>query len=159
MKTLCMIPCGAKKVWDIQFDAGPTEARRAYVGAFHKACQRHAEAFFPQWVILSAKHGLLLPDDVIPSNYDVAFNHKSTEMITIAELKQQLRDKGLEPFKNIVMLGGKKHVRVLQQLYDDTYTITYPLSDCKGIGYMLQKLNNELLSAKSTSGQSRPNAL
>jgi hypothetical protein len=149
MNRLCIIPCGSRKIWDIHAAAGPTEARQAYVGAFHKACQRYAVTFFTDWVILSAKHGFLLPDDIVPSNYDLAFNHKSTDIISIDSLRQQLVDKRLDHIKEIVMLGGKKHARVMSQLYDPSFSVTYPLSDCKGIGYMLQKLNNELLAASS----------
>lgn len=63
MKRLCIIPCGKKKIWDVQPDAGPVRAEDAYLSPFHQACERYAKTFFDEWVILSAKHGFLRPDD------------------------------------------------------------------------------------------------
>lgn len=53
----------------------------------------------------------------------------------------QLIEKELDQIKDIVVLGGKKYVNVVEQVYDSSYNLSYPLSDCKGIGYMLQKIN------------------
>lgn len=139
---LCVIPCGAKKIWDLVPDAGPTPAKAAYAGAFHKACQKYAEAFSDRWVILSAKHGFLLPDDIVPDNYDLGFQHKDQEIVTVERLKRQLADKRLDRYPDVIVLGGRKVVRVLAGVLDTkTCTVHLPLSDCKGIGYMLQRLN------------------
>jgi hypothetical protein len=139
--TLCIIPCGAKKIWDRVPDAGPTEASHAYAGAFHKACQAYAEAFSDRWVILSAKHGFLLPEDIVPCNYDLGFQHKRKPIVSPEQLKRQLADKHLDGYTEVIVLGGKKIVKVLSEVLDPTYTLSCPLGDCKGIGYMLHKLN------------------
>ncbi|MDF2716356.1 MAG: hypothetical protein K0R28_3281 [Paenibacillus sp.] len=140
--TLSVIPCGAKKIWDLVPDAGSTPAKYAYAGAFHKACQNYAEAFSGQWVILSAKHGFLLPDDIVPGNYDLGFQHKDREIVTVEQLKRQLADKRLDRCPDVIVLGGRKLVRVLSEVLDpESCTVHLPLRDCKGIGYMLQRLN------------------
>ncbi len=94
---------------------------------------------FENWVILSAKHGFLRPNDIVLENYDLAFNSKSDEIISMEQLKQQMIEKDLLQFDEIVLLAGKKHKKVVTQLYPEG-TITYPLAGCKGIGYMLQRL-------------------
>lgn len=156
MATLCILPCGRKKIWDAAPGAGPTPAASAYTGALHKACRRYAEAFADRWVVLSAKHGFLLPEDIVPGFYDVGFQHKTGEVVAAGELKRQLRDKGLEAYRDVIVLGGRKFRNVLAPVYDETYRLRYPLSDCKGIGYMLQKLNAAV--AESEAGAGNPSA-
>ncbi|AGE78733.1 TPA: DUF6884 domain-containing protein [Bacillus thuringiensis] len=139
MKRLCIIPCGKKKIWDKHSDYGPMEAKDVYISPFGKACQAYATMFFENWVILSAKHGFLRPSDIVLENYDLAFDSKSDEVISIEQLQKQMVDKSLLQFDEIVLLAGKKHKKVVTKLYPEEM-ITYPLEGCKGIGYMLQRL-------------------
>ncbi|HGE5803631.1 TPA: DUF6884 domain-containing protein [Bacillus thuringiensis] len=139
MKRLCIIPCGKKKIWDKHSDYGPMEAKDVYISPFGKACQAYATMFFENWVILSAKHGFLRPSDIVLENYDLAFDSKSDEVISIEQLQKQMIDKSLLQFDEIVLLAGKKHKKVVTKLYPEEM-ITYPLEGCKGIGYMLQRL-------------------
>ncbi|MBS9806267.1 hypothetical protein J4052_25350 [Bacillus toyonensis] len=139
MKRLCIIPCGKKKIWDKYSDYGPMEAKDVYISPFGKACQAYATMFFENWVILSAKHGFLRPNDIVLENYDLAFDSKSDEVISIEQLQKQMVDKSLLQFDEIVLLAGKKHKKVVTKLYPEEI-IAYPLEGCKGIGYMLQRL-------------------
>ncbi|ALZ61447.1 MULTISPECIES: DUF6884 domain-containing protein [Bacillus] len=139
MKRICIIPCGKKKIWDKHSDYGPMEAKDVYISPFGKACQAYATMFFENWVILSAKHGFLRPNDIVLENYDLAFDSKSDEVINIEQLQKQMVDKSLLQFDEIVLLAGKKHKKVVTKLYPEEM-ITYPLEGCKGIGYMLQRL-------------------
>lgn len=93
MRRLCIIPCGKKKIWDKYPDYGPMEAKDVYISPFGKACQVYATMFFENWVILSAKHGFLRPNDIVLENYDLAFDSKSDEIISMEQLKQQLIEK------------------------------------------------------------------
>lgn len=139
MKRLCIIPCGKKKIWDKHSNYGPMKAKDVYISPFGKACQAYASMFFENWVILSAKHGFLRPNDIVLKNYDLAFDSKSDEVISIEKLQKQMVDKSLLQFDEIVLLAGKKHKKVVTKLYPEEM-ITYPLEGCKGIGYMLQRL-------------------
>lgn len=152
-KRLCITPCGAKKIWDKMPHVGPTMARDVYIGAFANACQAYADAFFDQWMILSAKHGFLWPTDVLDSNYDVAFNSPSELVISHDRLRQQIREKGLDQFDEIVVLGGKKYARVVRAIFDENMiTLQFPLRECRGIGYMLQALNNAVRNGEELRG-------
>ncbi|EEM95933.1 hypothetical protein bthur0013_27260 [Bacillus thuringiensis IBL 200] len=115
------------------------EAKDVYISPFGKACQAYASMFFENWVILSAKHGFLRPNDIVLENYDLAFDSKSDEVISIEQLQKQMVDKSLLQLDEIVLLAGKKHKKVVTKLYPEEM-ITYPLEGCKGIGYMLQRL-------------------
>ncbi|HDR7795626.1 TPA: hypothetical protein QCY19_004311 [Bacillus luti] len=147
MKRLCIIPCGKKKIWDKHPDYGPLDAKDVYISPFGKACQAYATEFFEDWVILSAKHGFLRPDDIVQENYDLAFDSKSDEVISIEQLKHQMIAKNLYEFDEIVLLVGKKHKKVVTTLYPEEI-ITYPLEGCKGIGYMLQRLKQAVEAKK-----------
>lgn len=147
MKRLCIIPCGAKKIWDLYPEAGETMAQSAYQSPFHRACQEYARTFFADWVILSAKHGFLLPETIVPANYDVAFGTNHPEMLTNEQLIRQKKEKRLDDFEEVVVLGGKKFWSIIEEVFPHQRA-EYPLADCKGIGLMLQKLNQAVEQKK-----------
>ncbi|MBS2968789.1 hypothetical protein J9317_08470 [Metabacillus sp. KIGAM252] len=138
MKRLCIIPCGKRKIWDKQPGLGPVPAQSAYTGIFHKLCQTYARTFFTSWVILSAKHGFLKPEELVPGNYDLAFQMKHPDMISIRELQKQLDEKELNDADQIVMLGGKKFDQILCKVFGRS--AIFPLKGSKGIGDMQRKL-------------------
>jgi len=144
MKTLCIVPCGNRKIWDKNPNAGPAKARCVYVGPFAKKCREYAEKFYPSsWCILSAKYGFLFPDDTVPSSYNVSFNNKSTNPISLNELSNQIIEKGLNTFDRIVVLGGKNYVNMIKAVFHQKIIHT-PLTDFQGIGYMMGRLNDSI---------------
>lgn len=134
-------PLRQEKNMDNHPNTGPVRAEDAYLSPYHQACERYAKAFFDEWVILSAKHGFLRPDDIVPENYDVAFGTEHSEIMTAEELHRQFCEKGFSDIEELVMLGGKKYRSVLNAVIGEHQHISWPLSSCKGIGYMLQALN------------------
>jgi hypothetical protein len=141
---LCIVPCGSSKIWDINPVAGPQRAEEVYTGVFAKACQRYAKAFFKNWVILSAKHGFLFPNDVICESYNVSFIKPSSETIGLEALKEQAAMKGLYRYQEITVLGGIHYIDRAKELFSGEHTIDLPLNDCKGIGFMLQRISGAL---------------
>ena len=148
MKNLCIVPCGSKKIWSKNPKLGPTKARNVYIGPFAKKCREYAEKFYPSsWCILSAKYGFLLPDDVTPGPYNVSFNDRKTNPISLKNLSKQTEQKKIDKYKNVVVLGGKNYVEIAKQVFIGK-TVLKPLSGCKGIGYMMKKLNDAITSGK-----------
>jgi len=144
MKVLCIVPCGNKKIWDRRPDIGPQKAKNVYIGPLAIKCREYAERFFPSsWVILSAKYGFLFPEDLIPAAYDVTFNERDANSITLKELRIQAKTKGLYNYEKIVALGGKNYTAVVKGVFLNKEVYT-PLSDCRGIGYMICKLNDAI---------------
>ena len=142
---LCVVPCGHKKIWAMDPDMGPVQARDAYVGSFSRLCRAYAERFFNDWVILSAKHGFLRPDDIVPEDYDVSFSQASSEPITVGKLRAQIRRKGLTGYDSIVVLGGRRYVEIVMTAFGKRkYPYELPLSDAKGIGTMMHRLRKAL---------------
>lgn len=144
MKKLCVIPCGRKKIWDHAPNAGPTIAKEAYIGVFHRLCQSYASHYFDDWVILSAKHGFLMPYDIVPANYDVSFSMNNEEVISKQLLGEQITKKKLDPFNQIVMLGGKKYQPIIKEVFQEKKLIEFPLTGTRGIGEMQQRLKTSL---------------
>lgn len=115
-----------------------------YIGPFAKKCREYAEKFYPYlWCILSAKYGFLFPNDIVPGPYNVSFNDRKTNPITTKELSAQVMEKGLNNYERIVILGGKNYVKMVKEVFSSK-EILVPLSECKGIGYMMGKLNEAI---------------
>ncbi|MEK4884586.1 DUF6884 domain-containing protein [Bacillus sp. FSL W8-1127] len=145
-KFFCIIPCGKRKIWDQHPEAGPVRADAAYIGIFHGLCQNYARLFFDHWGILSAKHGLLLPDDIVPGNYDLSFSdhHRKSEMIEISQLREQAEVKGAAAVDVVVMLGGKKFQPILREMFPECHDIQFPLQGSRGIGDMQKRLKDAI---------------
>ena len=68
--------------------------------------------------------------------------------VPIEELKSQAEEKGLYDYDKIIVLGGKNYVRIVKNVFQNK-EIYSPLSDCKGIGYMMGKLKDAIEKGKS----------
>lgn len=144
MKTICIVPCGKKKIWTLEPNRGRVRAKNAYVGSFATKCRQYAEAFYPQsWYILSAKHGFLSPDDYVSGPYDTTFSRAQPEPISVETLRVQAARKRLADAAKVVVLGGKDYRRIVCDIFGKK-RVTAPLQGLKGIGYMLRALNQAL---------------
>lgn len=136
MKQLCILPCGKKKIWDKNPQLTEIYAKDAYIGVLHRLCRRYTDMYMNDWVIISAKHGLLLPEDMIPENYDLTFKPNDPDVVSIDTLKQQVIEKGLDKFQDIVALTGRKYQPIIHQTFHHVNRIQFPLLGTKGIGHM-----------------------
>lgn len=119
MKTLCIVPCGKRKIWDKFPDAGPQKARDVYIGPYASKCIQYAKIFYPvSWCILSAKYGFLMPENIIPGPYEVTFKKKNTNPIGKDELFDQVLKKGLDGYNEIIVLGGKVYCDIIDELFE-----------------------------------------
>jgi len=148
MKILAVVPCGKRKIWNVNPCAGPTRARFVYVGPFASKCREYAERFYPNsWVILSAKYGFLFPDDIVPGPYNVTFNDPKTNPIGISELIKQVKSKGLDKYDKIIVLGGRNYVRIVREVFRDK-EVYAPLERFRGLGPKMSALNRALSSGR-----------
>ena len=116
-RTLVIVSCGKRKIWDVDPGHGPCQAKDAYVGPLFKWARRYAEKFGDMWVILSAKYGFITPDFIIPGNYNVTFKDKKTNPISVDELKEQICRMGLGDYDEVVVIGGKEYVEVCKRVF------------------------------------------
>jgi hypothetical protein len=65
----------------------------------------------------------------------------------LVKLKLQAEDKKLTDIQEIVVLGGKKFTSIIPHIFvSPEIKIEYPLIGCRGIGFMLQKLDQSASS-------------
>ena len=118
-RTLCIISCGGKKVWDDTGETGPRPARDVYTGSYVRGNQEYAERFYPHsWCILSAKHGFLLPGDIVPENYNQRMGGPGSVRTDV--LREQIEQKGLDRYDEIVVLAGREYVDAVKNAFPDT---------------------------------------
>ncbi|MEV6529471.1 DUF6884 domain-containing protein [Streptomyces sp. NPDC051639] len=126
---LIVIPCGARKL--------DHRARAAdmYIGSYHRACRRAAEALRPdRLVILSARYGLLGLDDEIDP-YDTA--HGAADAVTARLLREQAAERGITDLDPVVVLGGARHATLAKAVWPHALT---PLSGTRGMGEQVARL-------------------
>jgi len=115
-RTLCIISCGGKKVWDDTGEHGATPARDVYTGSYVRGNQEYAELFYPHsWCILSAKHGFLLPGDIVPENYNQRMGVPGSVQPDV--LRNQIKGKGLDEYDEIVVLAGREYVDAVKNAF------------------------------------------
>ncbi|MCO4761687.1 MAG: hypothetical protein KC502_09300 [Myxococcales bacterium] len=103
-KVVAIVPCSREKAWHTAPDLGPLPARLAYTSPLHHAAVAYAQHHADEWLVLSALHGLLRPDDEVPGDYDVTFSREDDPVISPQRLSEQARDLGLQAADQIVIL-------------------------------------------------------
>jgi hypothetical protein len=66
MKLLVIVPYGQSKAWDKHPELKGVKASEAYIGVPFRINKAFAEKFADKWIVLSAKHGFIEPDFIIP---------------------------------------------------------------------------------------------
>lgn len=118
MATLCIVSCGKRKAWDHYPGLGAVRARDAYTGPLTRLAAKYAERFHSgHWVILSAKHGFLRPEDLVPGPYNVSFKDPRTRPIRVEELRLQALRMGLHRYEKVVVLGGRVYADVVREVF------------------------------------------
>lgn len=132
-KTICLVSCVAKKL------DGAHPARTLYSpSTFFKAQQSYAETHADSWLILSALHGVVRPDEVI-EKYDKTLktmkkpDRDAWGKMVIEQLDNIITD------ENIIVLAGKAYKDPIQS-WLDTKDVEYPLVGVGGIGSQMQWL-------------------
>ena len=103
-----------------------------------------AEQNSDRWYILSALHGLLLPDQIVEP-YECTLNTmQSSERVTWGK-KTTEQIKALVPVGRVVVLAGSKY---RDNLDLSGYSVAVPMQGL-GIGQQLAWLNGQLLQQSS----------
>ncbi|MFJ9900237.1 DUF6884 domain-containing protein [Streptomyces sp. NPDC091280] len=122
-----LVACGGKK----KVDVGVVPAGEMYVGSYHLACRKAAEALGDRTLILSAMYGLVPLDEEIAA-YNVTVG--DPEAVGGIELRRHAEEMGLLDAK-VTVLGGERYVSLAREVWPDAEA---PLSG--GIGQQLQQL-------------------
>lgn len=124
--TILVIACGKAKIWRRSRSPEKVPAKIAYTSSLFRLSRKYAEQFFAgRWVILSAKHGLLLPNREI-RNYDVTFT-EARKSVSDRKLMRQW----MSIFPNVrvvVSLAGQSYNERLRRCLPSDVELTVPLS-------------------------------
>lgn len=77
---------------------------------------------------------------MVAGAYDVTFGQKDADVISFERLKQQVKEKQLEYYDELVILTGKKYMPYLNGAFAKTMKKTFPLASFTGIGHMQKAL-------------------
>lgn len=138
-RVFVIVPCGSRKVWDENPSAGPTPAADAYIGPLFKKNKAYARRFATDWMILSAKYGLIPPSFTIPGPYDVSFKKPSTHPIAPVEVAGQAARIDFADYDVVIGLGGKEYREIVAVAFRGA-RIEFPFRGLK-IGLMMQAIN------------------
>jgi len=151
-KSIIIISCGKKKIWDKDQNAQAITAKNAYIGNYFKLCKRYAERFSDKWFILSAKYGFINPDFVIPDNYDVKLKNSKDQTVFVDKLKKQAEELEIQNYNRVIILTGKEYFNVIKMVLKDfELEICNPLEGL-GIGNRQKTIKNALMINKHIEG-------
>jgi hypothetical protein len=94
-------------------------AKQMYQGRLFKAVRNYCEKMGFDYVIISAKYGLLHPDDVI-EGYEMVLRTKED----VERIRPQVEEKLqpiLEKYDKVVVIAGKQYREVLKNLWDERF--------------------------------------
>lgn len=140
MQTICLVACTSKKA------LYPTIAKDLYRSPLFEGAKNFAEKRCDCWFVISAKHGLLLPDDPM-APYDESLTQvtESERLIWAEKVHSQISQHIKSPSR-IIFLAGDKYRSYLQKFFQkDGHITKAPMSEL-GIGRQvewLQKLIKE----------------
>jgi len=139
-KNLVILACSQKKADSTQ------KAQDLYQGSLFKLGRKYAEVNHFDFVVLSAKYGLISPDrEIEPYNQRLANKEdvKKLREKVLPQLKQMIGN-----YDKIITIGGKLYREVIKPLDSNKFE---NIIDNRGIGGMLQKV--KILIEKSNTCQ------
>jgi hypothetical protein len=103
VKTVCLVSCVSAK------RTAPAPAKDLYQSDWFIKARRYVEAIGCPWFILSAKHGLISPDEVIPP-YEQTLNTMGvSERRNWAHTVEKQMDQQMQDATKIVILAGQRY--------------------------------------------------
>lgn len=116
-KVLVITGCTKEKL--AYNDSLRAPAKKMYQGRLFKAMRNYCEALGFDYVIISAKYGLIFPEDPI-KGYEKALQTKE-DIKKIQPLVEEKLKTILESYEKIVVIAGEKYREVLRNLWDERF--------------------------------------
>ncbi len=138
MRTVVVVACGKAKRPD-----GPHRAQDLYTGSLFSAAKAYAEQAGDEWVILSARYGVLRPDDET-FNYEARVADLDRDHRAAWERRVETRLRTLFDVSDtlFVVTAGAAYRGALRNLPHVSCPWDSLPAGCRGMGYQLQWLTN-----------------
>lgn len=145
-RTVCLVPCASRK------GDTPARARDLYRSPLFLKMRAVVERLGVPWFILSAKHGLLRPEERIDP-YDLTLNEmRVTERRSWSRNVIRQMEGSLLPVERVIVLAGQRYREFLMDwLMRHASRVETPLAELR-IGEQLQFLEAWLRSATRGDG-------
>jgi hypothetical protein len=134
VSTVYLVSCVGKK------SASPAPARELYVSDWFQKARDYVEGTSCPWFILSAEHGLLPPDQIVPPYERTLNKMKKPERQQWAERVKAQMETALPNAERIVVLAGSRYREFLMSYLRQRATIVDVPMQTLGIGKQLQYL-------------------
>jgi hypothetical protein len=116
-KVLIITECTKEK---LGYDSSvKVPAKLMYQGRLFKTVKNYCEKMGFDYVIISAKYGLLHPDDVI-EGYEMVLKTKEDVERIRPQVEEKLRPL-LERYDKVIVIAGKQYREVLKNLWDERF--------------------------------------
>ena len=134
-QTVFLVSCVSKKC------QSPVPARDLYLSHFFKKARRFVEARNGRWLILSAKHGLLAPDEVVAPYEQTLIRMGAGDRRAWSEHVLKQIDKRIPEAERVIFLAGQRYrEHLIGPLADRGVRVEVPMEGLK-IGEQLSWLD------------------
>ncbi|MEM2111076.1 MAG: tRNA-guanine transglycosylase DpdA, partial [Candidatus Bathyarchaeia archaeon] len=140
-RVLVITECTKKKIG--YTNSTKRVAKEMYQGRLFKLVKAYCQAMEFDYVIISAKHGLIFPNDVIEGYEKFLKTQEDIEIIR-PQIEKKLREI-LGNYDKIVVIAGSKYRRTLRDLWDNRFEIVRS----RGYGDLCKIIKNATPSVKS----------
>jgi len=140
-KVLVITECTKEK---LGYDSSiKVPAKQMYQGRLFKTVRNYCEKMGFDYLIISAKYGLLHPDDVI-EGYEMVLKTKEDVERIRPQVEEKLRPL-LERYDKVVVIAGKQYREVLKNLWDERFIEI----KSKGYGDLCSIVSKAIVQEKS----------
>jgi len=147
---MVIVPCGARKIWHQNPHAGRTPANEAYTSQLFKAYCLYAQTFGTEWRIVSAKYGIVHPEQLI-ENYDCKFDASYLDPQNWWRLQGMvLQARALPNCERLILLGGYLYRSIMRKVFAGIYLpseIVEPFAKCD-LPATIRRLHTDIARAE-----------
>jgi len=151
-KRCAIVGCGSQKL-ELSGDKGPVAISRLYTSNYFELKREYAAVCCDEYLILSAKHGLVQPDFCVTDGYDLTVSDFNTTALSqwVSDISFELRRiAGHHPGETLVMLAGQDYLEPLKStLTHLPNKVEYPFEDTDGIGEQMGWLKDQIEAAEN----------
>ena len=115
-----IVPCTQEKVWAADPFRGATLAKDVYTKDSFVEWRRYAEASGCEWFILSTKHGLLSPDDIVEDDYNVPISTAICDARLLDRLRAQGAKIDFSRFDQVILLDWERFEPLVKTAVGDS---------------------------------------
>lgn len=150
-----IVGCGSQKL-DLSGDKGPVTISRLYTSNYFELKRKYAKTCCDEYLILSAKHGLVQPGFYVTDDYDLTVTDLDGTGLSqwVSDVSSELRRIGkYHPEDTLVMLAGQDYLEPLEgALSHLPNEIEYPFEGTGGIGEQMGWLKDQIEIAENSTG-------